>query len=591
MLLYLIYKKDRCFYFFFNLVYNIITKYLNISILIRRGDKLIKETGISLAEALKLEPLKSCQVIAGEKNLDNVITRVNIMADLEILNWIEEGEFLLTTAVHFGNISIDEQVNLLKGMKAKGVEALAIKIKPYLKELDKEILDLADEIGLPIIELDYSISFADVMEPILKEIFDKQSKVIRKVEAIHNDMMELLLKGGSILDVTKDLSEKVGNNIIIKDYYFDDVICASVDTDICLKREAEIDAYFKKHSITTKNTRTTKYKMTLENQERDVYAIPIIARNTVYGNIFLANCNSEIRLTDIQVLESASSIIALELLKKISIQEIENKYKVEFFDDLISSDKIRKSKAIERSNYYKFDKDADYCTFTISVGDGGVDSLEIVNRDISKVMYLVDSFCISKELVFLVANRKAQINVVFMLKDRKNPLDEVRALSQQIEEMILHKMINLKFIIGIGRVYPGIDNMYKSLKDSQKAVMASENYISSRIIEFDSLGIYKIFCHPDLKDELIDFYTKTLETLVKYDNKKDTELVKTLKVYYEANGNLKKMSEKLFTHYNTVLYRVNRIQEITGFSLDDEQQRYGLQTAIKIMEMYGINKK
>lgn len=552
---------------------------------------MIKETGISLVEALKLEPLKSCQVIAGINNLDNIITRVNIMADLEILNWIEEGEFLLTTAVHFGNISIEEQVDLLTGMKQKGVEAIAIKIQPYLNELDKEILKLADEIGLPIVQLDYNISFADVMEPILKEIFDKQSKVIRRVEAIHNDMMELLLKGGTIFDVTKDLSEKVNNEIIVKDYYFDEVICPVDHRDVCHRREMEIDNYFKRHSISTKNTRTTKYKIVIEGQERDVYAIPIIARNTVYGNIFLANYHHEIKKADIQVLESASSIIALELLKKISIQEIENKYKVEFFDDLISNDKIRKSKAIERSNYYKFDKDADYCTFTIAVhGSGKKDSFETVNRDISKVMYLVDSYCTSKELVYLVANRKSQINVVFMLRDKKKPLDEVRLLSQQIEEMIVQKMVKLKFVIGIGRVYAGIDNMYKSLKDSQKAIMAAENYVTTRIIEFDALGIYKIFCHADLKDELIDFYVKTLESLVLYDRKKDTELVKTLKVYYEANGNLKKMSEILYTHYNTVLYRVNRIQEITETNLEDEQQRYGLQTAIKIMEMYGLNK-
>lgn len=559
--------------------------------MIRRGDVLIKETGISLVEALKLEPLKSCQVIAGVNNLENIITRVNIMADLEILNWIEEGEFLLTTAVHFGNISVEEQVDLLTGMKEKGVEAIAIKIQPYLKALDKDILALADEIGLPIIQLDYNISFADVMEPILKEIFDKQSKVIRRVEAIHNDMMELLLKGGTILDVTKDLSDKVGNNIIVKDYYFDEIICPMENYEICQRREAEIDTYFKKHGISTKNTRTTKYKIVIENQERDVYAIPIIARNTVYGNIFLANCNSEIRIADLHVLESASSIIALELLKKISIQEIENKYKVEFFDDLISNDKIRKSKAIERSNYYKFDKDADYSTFTIAVtGEGQSENVETINRDISKVMYLVDSYCTSKDLVYLVANRKSQINVVFMLKDKKKPIEEIRLLSQQIEELIVQKMVNLKFIIGIGRVYAGIDNMYKSLKDSQKAVMAAENYVSTRIIEFDALGIYKIFCHADLKDELVDFYVKTLESLVLYDKKKDTELVKTLRVYYEANGNLKKMSEKLFTHYNTVLYRVNRIQEITNTNLEDEQQRYSLQTAIKIMEMYGLHK-
>lgn len=550
---------------------------------------MIKETGITLAEALALEPLDSCEVLAGSDYLSNVITRVNIMADLEILNWIEEGEFLLTTAVHFGNISEEEQVELLKGMKAKGVEAVAIKIQPYMKTLNNQLLALADEIGLPIVSLDYSISFADVMEPILKEIFDKQSQVIRRVEAIHNDMMELLLKGGSILDVTKNLSDKVGNHIIVKDYYFDEIVCPRDAADLCTKYDREIDSYFKKHSIAVKSNKTAKYRITIDQKECDVYAIPIIARNTVYGNIFLPATKKPAETGDIQVLESASSIIALELLKKISIQEIENKYKVEFFDDLISSDKIRKSKAIERSNYYKFDKDADYCTLTVGIQEE-TDRQEIMNRDISKIMYLVDTFCQNKGLGYLVANRKSQINIVLMLKDKKNPIEEALNLATQFEELIVQKMINLKFVIGVGRVYNGIDNMYRSLSDSQKAIKASEFYSTNRVIEFDDLGIYKIFCNPDLKDELLDFYSKTLEPLVRYDNKKDTELVKTLRVYYEANGNLKKMSEKLFTHYNTVLYRVNRIQDITETNLDDERQRYSLQTAIKIMEMYGINK-
>jgi purine catabolism regulator len=178
-----------------------------------------------------------------------------------------------------------------------------------------------------------------------------------------------------------------------------------------------------------------------------------------------------------------------------------------------------------------------------------------------------------------------------MLKDKKDALKEVKNLATSFEDIIVQKMLNLKFVIGVGRVYNGIDNMYRSLIDSQKAVLAAEHYTDARIIEFDDLGIYKIFCHADLKEELHDFYEKTLSSLVKYDNKKDTELVKTLKVYYEANGNLKKMSEKLFTHYNTVLYRVNRIQEITKCNLENEKHRYSLQTALKIMDMYGINKK
>lgn len=555
---------------------------------------MIKETGISLAEALELEQLKSCELIAGRSGINNIITRVNIMADLDILNWIEEGEFLLTTAVHFGNISVEEQMDLLRNMRVKGIEAIAIKIKPYIDKLDDRIIALADEIKLPIMSLDYSVSFADVMEPLLKEIFDKQSQVIRRVEAVHNEVMGLLLKGGSVVDITKELSKKVGNRIIVKDYYFDEVIGSKENCEDSINIEHEISKYIKENNISIKNNRTYCYKIQINQNEHEVYAIPIIARSNVYGNIFLVDMNRKIQKRDVQMLESASSILALELLKKISIQEIENKYKVEFFDDLISSDKLRKSKAIERSNYYKFDKDANYCTYSIAISDGGkkyIDKMESLNRDISKIMYLIDSYCTNKDIVFLVANRKSQVNVVLMLKDKNKLKEESLKLAAQFEEIISQKIINIDFIIGVGRVYNGIDNMYRSLNDSQKAVTASEYYSDEKIIVFDDLGIYKIFCNSILKDELYDFYANTLEPLVNYDKKRDTELVKTLKVYFESNGNLKKMSEKLFTHYNTVLYRVNRIQEITHTSLDNEKERYGLQTAIKIFDMLGLDKQ
>lgn len=556
------------------------------------GGKLINETGITLREALKLSPLNGFEIVAGRDYLDNVITRVNIMADLEILNWIEEGEFLLTTAVHFSNVSYEEQDTLIRAMREKGVEAIAIKIKPYMKCLDPRILKLASDIGLPIIEMDYAVSFADIMEPVLKEIFEQQSKIIRKVESVHNDMMHVVLRGGNLEEMATHLGERIGKSIVVKDYYFDEIICSKESEEQSKNLEKQIDDYFKKHNIPSKSTKTSKYKIVLNNKEQEVFAIPIVARNTVYGHVFLIDNVGETTSIDVRTIESAASVIALELLKKISIQEVENKYKIEFFDDLISTDKVRKSKAIERSTYYKFDKDAHYCTLSIALKVSGdaKDRLETLNRDISKVMYLVDQHFDSKQLTYLVANRKSKVNVVLMFKNIDDHEAMLKNIYEELENVLIKRMGVVKFVIGVGRIYQGLDKIYNSLMDSQKAVEASEHFTDDRIIEFDTLGIYKIFSQLEVKDELIDFYEKTLKTLVAYDQKKDTELVKTLQVYYQCNGNLKKMSEKLFTHYNTVLYRVNRIQEISNCNLENEQHRYSLQTALKIMEMYGIYK-
>ncbi|MGM0549426.1 MAG: helix-turn-helix domain-containing protein, partial [Bacillota bacterium] len=125
-------------------------------------------------------------------------------------------------------------------------------------------------------------------------------------------------------------------------------------------------------------------------------------------------------------------------------------------------------------------------------------------------------------------------------------------------------------------------------EDSEKACEAYGGYTDKKIIFYDNLGIYKIFCHDALKEELNDFYNQKLKGLIAYDNKKETNLIETLDMYFEENGNLKKMSEKLYTHYNTILYRMKRIQEILDVDIKDRKVRYNLETAL---EIYKIMKK
>ena len=115
--------------------------------------------------------------------------------------------------------------------------------------------------------------------------------------------------------------------------------------------------------------------------------------------------------------------------------------------------------------------------------------------------------------------------------------------------------------------------MNRSFSDAVKAIRIGKAIIDEKIVAFDEWGIFKILCQDFLMEELEDFYNTTLKPLADYDNQKSTELVKTLEAYFEYNGNLTRMSEKLYTHYNTILYRINRINEITGMDLDNPNDR------------------
>ncbi|HAE91112.1 MAG TPA: hypothetical protein DCG60_00440 [Tissierella sp.] len=78
-----------------------------------------RQNGISIEDMLKLDAMASCNLIAGFRGARNTISRINIMADPDILEWTTEGEFLLTTAYSFKQDNIDEQIELIKECASK----------------------------------------------------------------------------------------------------------------------------------------------------------------------------------------------------------------------------------------------------------------------------------------------------------------------------------------------------------------------------------------------------------------------------------------------------------------------------------------
>ncbi len=81
-----------------------------------------------------------------------------------------------------------------------------------------------------------------------------------------------------------------------------------------------------------------------------------------------------------------------------------------------------------------------------------------------------------------------------------------------------------------------------------------------------------------------------LGDLLQYDRDRDSDLLGTLRTYLECGRNVKRVSEVMFTHYNTVIYRLQRIREIAGIDLDDADTMLNMHIAIKILEVLDSEK-
>jgi purine catabolism regulator len=71
-----------------------------------------------------------------------------------------------------------------------------------------------------------------------------------------------------------------------------------------------------------------------------------------------------------------------------------------------------------------------------------------------------------------------------------------------------------------------------------------------------------------------------VEPLVVYDRERRSDLVKTLKAYFDAGTNASEAADRLFLHRNSILYRLARVEKLTGLDLKDPRARLALQLGL-----------
>ena len=89
--------------------------------------------------------------------------------------------------------------------------------------------------------------------------------------------------------------------------------------------------------------------------------------------------------------------------------------------------------------------------------------------------------------------------------------------------------------------------------------------------------------------ELQRFYAETVEPLVAYDEQYETDLMRTLATFLEADGNVAGTAQRLFTHRHTIYYRLERVRELSGLDVSSSDGREKLSLGLKSMRVLGIS--
>ena len=173
-------------------------------------------------------------------------------------------------------------------------------------------------------------------------------------------------------------------------------------------------------------------------------------------------------------------------------------------------------------------------------------------------------------------------NFILIMNDVSN-----KDMVEIIEGMVSRakaRMPKVMWHVGVGSCMQDIANLPICYQRAKAAVTMA--YCKDRdLLYYDEMGLFRLLYA--VKDEalLCDMEKEPLSVLDEYDKKHNSNYVETLEQYLKYNGSIQAVSEAMYTHRNTVIYRIGNIKKLLGTNLEMPEERLPYQIAFYIRNM------
>ena len=234
--------------------------------------------------------------------------------------------------------------------------------------------------------------------------------------------------------------------------------------------------------------------------------------------------------------------------------------------------------AYRRELWQYFDVDGSFQVLLLTCE--GLDAMDMVER--RKLSYRIQVYLedITHNASFFYYNSD------FVLVANAVPEE---ALYQLIEGAIKRgekRMPERKLRVGIGSKCMDISRLSVSYRRAKAAVQMAMTQ-KRQVVKFDDCGLYRLLYMVEDIGVLQEIETECLAALEEYDRKYNAGYVETLQSYLKHNGSIQAVAKELYTHRNTVLYRIGNIRKMLGNELKTPEERLPYQMAFYIRSMHG----
>lgn len=539
---------------------------------------------MNIATFLQLPFAKNFQLLAGENGRSREITGVNILDNPQAADWLTPGELIVTSGYFFKESSTAMEEFLVK-FEQIGIAGICIKPQIYLTPLPQKLLELCNQLAIPLIEIPYGMAFSKIMHTVMMLLAESSSKESQMMLDFNSELLEYGLKGKGLDQFIEQLALKLNNPLMITHADWS-VLAVSSDDFIPFLKEHRQQSFFQYEQLQTLPPNFNRLKhpanfVLADGQNGTI--LPVYFNDITFGYLIVLHKNQPLTKNDYFTLEHASILAALEISHQIEKERIQNKVQRDFYRELLFG-----HATLEELNAFdiEFNYDLPYQVFLISVQIGTDDGQNIVQKKYEEDYLLRQFFLTAKHYSSPFTSdfhlfKQAKTFIGLVGKEKQTIEQETYFFKNFFHYLLNHLPENSQIQLFIGEAQPlaMIKSSYQQAKQLLQANASAENQLY-----FARDFYFELFLKEQISPEAArDFYSHYLAPLLQADQE---SLIETLQAFLNNNLNLAATSRELYIHRNTLLYRLDKIENLLGYSINSSQHALHLLLAFKFYQSF-----
>ncbi|MCS6803348.1 MAG: helix-turn-helix domain-containing protein [Chloroflexota bacterium] len=467
---------------------------------------------------------------------------------------------------------------LIEQIAGFGVAAVAV-----IGTVDEEARRAAARLGLPVIQLPETVSARDLEGRVTRAIVERRAELQRIGHDLYHQLLELVVAGRGAEAVVAKLAELTGRPAILQDAALNLLAVrfppgANPNADLAAivagQRGGEV-ARLLALGANASDPPTVRLPLPVEGLARVV--APIGGAQGRDGYLSIVGTPAELGPFERLAVSRAAAACAIDYARERAARSDSDLRLAELLDELLSGSYPSEAAIVSRAHRLGCDLTAPHRALAVRGVDAeGLPTVRPLER------------LVRRELArrgLSVALRLDATGALLLLPATLSP-EAVQLFVVQLREGLVGFGGHLA--AALSRPASGPHEIRQALQIAQRTLdYAIRAHGPDAWCVVSELGADELLLSLGPSPLLRAFRDDWLERLAAYDRRHKTQLVQTLAVYFDAHGSPTEAAERLHLHRNTLLYRLQRIREITGRDPDDPRARLAFHLALRIDHVLG----